>query len=673
MAAGDIILSDGTTVTAEDIQKIASAVKSQLASESKDLTQYEEVNSIDNVSSLPGLRVSGSAATLVRVALSVLKGVDGKTPEITADGTAIKWRYQGASDWNTLVQLSLLKGDKGDDGEKVMIRKGDTGIEWKYEDDASWQTLVPLSDLSFTYDELTDEQKQEISKKPVLSAVEATAGGTASGLFVADGTDEQGNPKWKLVVTLPKGDKGDKGDTGEKGDTGDPGPQGVQGEEGPQGETGKTPVLQKGTIVTLEPTEDATFELVANGTDGSGNPIYKLNLGVPKGNPGDGSGNVNVTNGASLETGKQYAFKPQSAGGVMGTFVEVEASGSVDITDIYNRISEAGENGNISQEDFNSLKGYAESGKTCFFNQSGTSCQVNILLSNNSVILYVSIPYGTNIIMYNIFAIEPNLNIQVFVLQFPAVNAVSSSPLAGYNKASAYSPISESNSISEAIGKLEYKVTEEGGSDDTYWVVGNNLIGLGSGATHEEILTALGGDIEPITNAVIAGKKVFIRYNLVDSLCLTIPVSAYVVATGVIRFLFTHPNAGYMIDLLCSTTAPAQSYVKIIYLSGYTLDGSFATLTQESDSQAISDAVGGESGMKKIIHAVNDGNRLVVRGTTGMNIDLLCFGALEKENGDMNISVSAIGYGLFGGVISYVIIDYIKSNDLFTISVVNLY
>ena len=673
MAAGDIILPDGTVIPVSAQQQIAAAVKEMIAAESKDLTQYEEVDSIDNVSSLPGLKISGSAATLVRVALSVLKGVDGKTPEITADGTAIKWRYQGASDWNTLVQLSLLKGDKGDDGEKVMIRKGDTGIEWKYEDDALWQTLVPLSDLSFTYDELTDEQKQEISKKPVLSAVEATAGETASGQFVADGMDEQGNPKWKLVVTLPKGNKGDKGDTGEKGDTGDPGPQGVQGEEGPQGETGKTPVLQKGTIVTLEPTEDATFELVANGTDGSGNPIYKLNLGVPKGNPGDGSGNVNVTNGALLETGKQYAFKPAANGSVTGTFVEVEASGSVDITDIYNRISEAGENGSISQEDFNLLKGYAESGKICVLKTDKDYAQIQLILSNNGIILYVFIPYVPYYIMCNVFAILPNLNIQVFLLQLPAANAVSSSLLAGYNKASAYSHISESDSISEAIGKLEYKVTEEGGSDDTYWVVGNNLIGLGSGATHEEILTALGGDIEPITNAVIAGKKVFIRYNLVDSLCLTIPVSAYVLATGVIQFLFTRPGTGYMIDLLCSTTAPAQSYVKIIYLSGYTLDGSFATLTQESDSQAISDAVGGESGMKKIIHAVNDGNRLVVRGTTGMNIDLLCFGALEKENGDMNISVSAIGYGLFGGVISYVIIDYIKSNDLFTISVVNLY
>lgn len=435
---------------------------------------------------------------------------------------------------------------------------------------------------------------------------------------------------------------------------------------------GKTPVLETGTVSTLEPGSDATFSVVPNGVDSSGNPVYKVNAGIPEGIPGDGSGNVNVTNGVSLETGKQYAFKPQAAGSVMGTFVEVEASRSVDITDIYNRIAEADNGGTVSEEDFNTLKGYIEAGSTLYVNNDGNGCLVNYIYSSGFYLI-IYLPYSTSGLMYNIIYISEERRITVTGKIVPFMDIISNMNLNDYEKPSSYSPISSTDSIQSAIGKLEYKVTEEGGFDDTYWLDSNQIIGLSSGATHEEILTALGGDIEPITNAVIAGKKVFIRYNLVDSLCLTIPVSAYVVATGVIRFLFTHPNAGYMIDLLCSTTAPAQSYVKIIYLSGYTLDGSFATLTQESDSQAISDAVGGESGMKEIIHAVNDGNRLVVRGTTGMNIDLLCFGALEKENGDMDISVSAIGYGLFGGVISYVIIDYIKSNDLFTISVVNLY
>lgn len=253
MAAGDIILSNGTAITAEDIAVIASQVKTLLAQQSKDLTQYESVNTLNGVTSLPGLQVSGNTQKLVRVAISALKGTDGKQLEMSSSSTAIQWRYVGDTLWNTLVSLSLLKG------EKVMLRKGNPGIEWKYENDENWQTLVPLSDLFFSYEELTDEQKQEISKKPILSAVEATAGDTASGSFVSDGLDTDGNPKYKLVVVLPKGDKGNPGDTG------------------------KTPVLEAGTVTTLEPTQSVTAELVANGTDASGNPKYKLNLGIPRG------------------------------------------------------------------------------------------------------------------------------------------------------------------------------------------------------------------------------------------------------------------------------------------------------------------------------------------------------------------------------------------------------
>lgn len=666
MAAGDIILPDGTVIPVSAQQQIAAAVKEMLAAESKDLTQYEEVSSIDNVSSLPGLKISGSAATLVRVALDVLKGVDGKTPEITADGTAIKWRYQGALDWNTLVQLSLLKGDKGDNGEKVMIRKGDTGIEWKYEGDADWQTLVPLSDLSFTYDELTDEQKQEISKKPVLSGVEATEGETASGQFVADGTDENGNPKWKLVVTLPKGDKGDKGDTGEKGDTGDTGPQGVQGEEGPQGETGKTPVLQKGTIVTLEPTEDATFELIASGMDGIGNPIYKLNLGVPKGNPGDGSGNVNVTNGASLETGKQYAFKPAANGSLKGTFTTIPAASST----------------------ANGLMSSADKSKLDDMKQVWKVPSAVLGLTDESTSDEIVEAFGMPISNFHVRIASCVDNLQAEYKAYNSMKAFIGNYeclLSGHVTDGQYTidfnyvdagTLKTISIIQVPGGPITFacKLSESGGSaDDTYWLVSDKIISLQSGAAHEEILEALGGDIEALCNAVIAGKKIFMRYSLSTAINMVIPVSAYALGTATVNIVYIYPDSDLIYEVRCSTSNISLSYVKVLYPGGFKLNNEFALLTQDSDSKAISDAVGGESGMKEIIHAVNDGNRLVVRETTGMNIDLLCFGALEKENGDMQISVSAIGYGLFGGVVSYVIIEYIKSNDLFTITVVNLY
>ena len=664
MAAGDIILPDGTVIPVSAQQQIAAAVKEMIAAESKDLTQYEEVNSIDNVSSLPGLKISGSAATLVRVALSVLKGVDGKTPEITADSTAIKWRYQGASDWNTLVQLSLLKGDKGDDGEKVMIRKGDAGIEWKYEDDASWQTLVPLSDLSFTYDELTDEQKQEISKKPVLSAVEATEGETASGQFVADGTDENGNPKWKLVVTLPKGDKGDKGDTGEKGDTGDTGPQGVQGEEGPQGETGKTPVLQKGTIVTLEPTEDATFELIASGMDESGNPIYKLNLGVPKGNPGDGSGNVNVTNGASLETGKQYAFKPSADGSLKGTFTTIPAASST----------------------ANGLMSSADKSKLDDMKQVWKVPSAVLGLTDESTSDEIVEAFGMPISNFHVRIASCVDNLQAEYKAYNSMKAFIGNYeclLSGHVTDGQYTidfnyvdagTLKTVSIIQVPGGPITFacKLSESGGgSDDTYWLVSDKIISLQSGAAHEEILEALGGDIEALCNAVIAGKKIFMRYSLSTAINMVIPVSAYALGTATVNIVYIYPDSDLIYEVRCSTSNISLSYVKVLYPGGFKLNNEFALLTQDSDSKAISDAVGGESGFKKLIQAVKDGNRLCVR-YSDTAIDYLCFGAIVQESGNMQLGISGIGYGVFGTVASYAYIEFIKNNNLFTISTVEI-
>lgn len=61
-----------------------------------------------------------------------------------------------------------------------------------------------------------------------------------------------------------------------------------------EGVVGKTPVLETGTTTTLEAGSLATSEVVANGTDASGNPKYKLNFGIPKGQDGTSSGGGGV-------------------------------------------------------------------------------------------------------------------------------------------------------------------------------------------------------------------------------------------------------------------------------------------------------------------------------------------------------------------------------------------
>ncbi len=299
MAAGDIILSDGTTITLEDLQKIAAETKKILAAESKELSQYEEVSSLSNLTSLPGIFQSGSTMKLVRVALSVLKGIDGKTVELSASSTAIQWRYVGESEWNTLIDIALLKGDKGDAGEKVVLRKGESGIEWKYEseEDTAYKALVSMDDIKLKYSDLSEADKAELTKKPILATVNAQSGSTPSGSFASDGEDENGNPKYILNLTVQKGDKGEP------------------------------PVFEVGSVTTGLPSSEASVELTPNGETPEGNPKYIMNISIPKGEPGqngEGSGNVYATE-TGLEAGKTYLFRPSAPNSASGTFVLYEA------------------------------------------------------------------------------------------------------------------------------------------------------------------------------------------------------------------------------------------------------------------------------------------------------------------------------------------------------------
>ena len=55
-------------------------------------------------------------------------------------------------------------------------------------------------------------------------------------------------------------------------------------------EDGKTPVFVTGTTTTLDAGLSATSEIIPDGTDGDGNPRYKINFGVPKGLDGTSGG-----------------------------------------------------------------------------------------------------------------------------------------------------------------------------------------------------------------------------------------------------------------------------------------------------------------------------------------------------------------------------------------------
>ena len=334
---GDIILSDGTTITPDDLQKIAAAVEDLIASTAKDPGQYEEVSSLTGVSSLPAFQALGSTYKLVRVALSILKGVDGREVflQVNQDKTYIQWRYTDGN-WQNLVALSDLKGAAGD---TPVFRTGSTDIEWKYksEEDTAYRVLVPYDDLKLKFSDLTPEQKDELKlhfsdlteedkaelkgekgdpftyedfTPEELESLKGADGKTAkfeagtntSGLepsisLVKTSEDSQGNPVYTLSIVSKQGDKG---------------------------EPGKAPVIQNGNILTGDPASLVSLTFTKIGQNEEGQEIYRVDGSIPRGEqglPGIGSGNVSVE-GTGLVVGKKYLFTPNSSDSTSGTFVE---------------------------------------------------------------------------------------------------------------------------------------------------------------------------------------------------------------------------------------------------------------------------------------------------------------------------------------------------------------
>lgn len=92
------------------------------------------------------------------------------------------------------------------------------------------------------------------------------AGGDAIANVRQDGTDVSGNPIYKIDFGIPRG---------------------ANGTDGNDGIDGKIPVFETGTITTIEPGQPATCTITKIGDDPQSNPIYRVDVGIPKGNTGE--------------------------------------------------------------------------------------------------------------------------------------------------------------------------------------------------------------------------------------------------------------------------------------------------------------------------------------------------------------------------------------------------
>ena len=148
MAAGDIIIPDGK-ITPEILQKITNEVVNNIQTTSKDPGQYEVVNSLQDITSIPVFQQTGATYKLVRVLVSILKGVDGKEVHLQSTETHLQWRWTDGM-WSNLIAWADLKGDPGD---TPVFRTSSVGIEWKYdsEEDSAWKILVKFEVLKLKF------------------------------------------------------------------------------------------------------------------------------------------------------------------------------------------------------------------------------------------------------------------------------------------------------------------------------------------------------------------------------------------------------------------------------------------------------------------------------------------------------------------------------------------
>ena len=375
------------------------------------------------------------------------------------------------------------------------------------------------------------------------------------------------------------------------------------------------------------------------------------------------------------ESGQTVEAALQNAGGG-GT----GDSGIVDITSIYSKLNI--QNGGImGSEDLTALKGYIAAGKVLKATMDGTTLTFSYNISDTLITLSSSpmvIPSAYGAMMVISLLVDPETGEYVGVTDesrgqlvqqmIPSnVNAAQLCTMNGYTKPSAYSAISPSDNLNTAIGKLEAGIGSGGeGGEDVYYLPGEIML-LKSGATNEEITDAFGGlDYNQIRDAIL-GKRVYIEGRSSVYLKCMVPVS---VAFGLginVNLQWTHPD----LERIYYLTYANIPSVRIIYIRGYDLDIRIRSLTSNSSTDNISAAVGGESGLKSIIQAVKDGNRLVIRDVkNGVNQDLLVSFYSIEDNGDMQLCFSGIGYGLWDGLGGSLFITYTKSSNTFSCTVI---
>lgn len=513
---------------------------------------------------------------------------------------------------------------------------------------------------------------------------------------------------------------------------------------------GKTPVLETGTTTTLDPGQNATSEVVANGTDDEGNPKYKLNFGIPKGydgsggsggggtadsvqwanvlnkpswvnsstkpaytasevgalpaatvipsktsqlkndsgfttsasfktvngqsivgsgniaieggggdTPSAGGGNVNVTNGSALQSANYYAFKPSADGSLDGTFnVIPNASGAV--------------SGLMSKENYSKLDDMKPVWKipvaVLELTDNSTNDEIVTAFGMGLSGIQAYVTYSASAITNSEYSNTAPLKCFIGNRECLLSGSIADNAYTlDFNYVDSGKLKIISITYNSSTTQFSCKLSESGGgADDTYYLPPGLANNLDSGSTDEEIVHAFGG-VEKIQEIIgFITNKTYSHYafnytffNMTASvyavLSLNLTIYFFNIQTKVERTIFIKRNG-------------TGGFVKDIYHSGYALRPEVYSLASSSESADISTAVGGESGLKRIIQAVKDGNRLMINmedNTSYVQIELLnpfC----TQENGDMSLGFTVVTFAALGFEKYGASIMYTKSSNTFS-------
>lgn len=526
----------------------------------------------------------------------------------------------------------------------------------------------------------------ENGKTPVFVAGTTTTldpGLSATAEVIQDGVDENGNPKYKINLGVPKGLDGASGGGGGVADSVQWAkvlnkPSWVDSPTKPTYTASEVGALPAGTFIpskVSDLTNDSKFLTSTDFKTINGQPVVgEGNIQIEGGSSG-GTGNVNVTNASNLYKNNLYAFIPSENGSLTGEFSLIPSVST-------------NKPGLMSSKDFEKLSTL----KSCVYLPIAFE-QVNSSTSKEELVQLFSKAFK-----------QEDLDFAQLVLLLATYSASSDSD--GNGDSGAKFSIGNNDCLfrglyTEAENKLlaEFTFITIGGklktisilfsniqsdsstvemtisiiqSDDSCYYLPSKVYLLSVLSTKEDITKAFGGEsgLASLKEAMRANKKIFVKMTSASSYISLLPVSYTMIFNIFWGISFTIPKWGGTSDNFIIKNIKPEEVLEI-YQDGYRLKPEFYSLTSSSSSDDISNAVGGESGLKKLIALIKCGNRILIDSSTDLNqlTPLLPNFIAEKEGGDITVLFFGMGYALWGSLGGACTLSYEKSTNTFKVDI----